>query len=97
MMDDAEARRWLTSTLNGADALTDDLIREGARLLADMMDAARLVAKARKEAVVRAVARSRRCDALWEDFKRRHGLTVKRSQRSPKDTRGPGEPPRDRA
>ena len=83
-MDDAEARRWLASMFDGVDALTDELAREGARLLTDMMDAERLVAEARKEAVVPAVERSRRCDALWHDFKQQHGLTAK-----PKGTRGP--------
>jgi hypothetical protein len=32
MMDDGQARRWLASSFDGVDALTDDLVREGARL-----------------------------------------------------------------
>ena len=38
-MDDAQARRWLTSLFDGAAALTVEQIREGARLCADVMDA----------------------------------------------------------
>ena len=34
-MDDAQARRWLASSFDGTDALTDDLVREAARLLGD--------------------------------------------------------------
>lgn len=77
-MDDAEARRWLASMFDGADALTDDLAREAARLLTDAMDSNRLVGDARKpDDSIRAVHWSKRCNALWDDFKRRHGLTVR--------------------
>jgi hypothetical protein len=90
-MDDAEARRWLALSFDGTDALADDLIREGARLLAEAMDAQRLLAEAKQDETIRAVERSQRCGALWDDFKQRHGLTVKPPLRSPKGTRGPGE------
>lgn len=91
-MDDAEARRWLASSFDGVDALTDELVREAARLLGDKMDAQRLIAEVRKNALIPpAVERSQECGALWDDFVRRHGLTVKPPPRSPKGTRRPGD------
>jgi hypothetical protein len=92
MRDDPERRRWLASSFDGVDALTDDLVREAARLLTDAMDSNRLVGEARKDAVIPAVEHCRRCNALWDDFGRQHGLTVKPPLRSPKGTRRPGEP-----
>lgn len=84
-MDDAQARRWLASLFDRTDVLTDDLVREGARLCADAMDAARLLAEAKQgEATTVALERSRECGARWDDFKRRHALTVKPPLRSPK-------------
>jgi hypothetical protein len=91
-MDDAQARRWLASFHDGVDALTDELVREAARLLGDKMDAQRLIAEVRKDALILAVERSQECGALWDDFVRRHGLTVKPPPRSPKGTHRPGEP-----
>ncbi len=59
MMDDGEARRWLASLFDGTDALTADLVREGARLCADAMDAAQLLAGAKQgEATTVALERS---------------------------------------
>ena len=74
-MDDAEARRWLAQLLNGVDALTDDLVLEGARLLADAMDSNRLVGEAKPESLSNAVDRSRERNAYWDEFKLRHALT----------------------
>lgn len=76
-MDDAEARRWLASLGTNTDTLTDDLVREAARLLADVMDAGTAIAKAPRDAVIDAVERSRRAGALWDDFKRRHPVAFK--------------------
>ena len=44
-MDDAEARRWLALSLDGTEALNDDLIGEGAQLCADAMNAGRQLAE----------------------------------------------------
>ncbi len=93
-MDDAHARRWLASLFDGTDALTDEQVREGARLCADELDTSRLLAHAKQGEETRAaLERSRECRARWDDFKQRHALTVKPSLRRPKGTRGPGEPP----
>lgn len=76
-MDDAEARRWLASLGIATDALTDDLVREAARLLADVMDAGTAIAKAPRDDVLNAVERSRRAGALWEEFQRQHADAFK--------------------
>jgi hypothetical protein len=45
---DAQARRWLALSLDGTDALSDDLIGEGAQLCADAMNARRQLAEAKR-------------------------------------------------
>ena len=78
-MDDAQARRWLTSLFDGAAALSDEQIREGARLYADMMDAQRRLAEAKQDDMSAAQERLEECRPLWDDFIQVHGLTAKRS------------------
>jgi hypothetical protein len=78
-MDDAQARRFLTPLFDGAAALSDEQIREGARLYADMMDAQRRLAEAKPEDMRAAQERLEECRPLWDDFIQVHGLTVKRS------------------
>jgi hypothetical protein len=79
-MDDAQARRWLTSLFDGAAALTDEQIREGARLCASTMDAQRRLAEAKQGEDTRAAQeRLEQCRPLWDDFIQVHGLTAKRS------------------
>ena len=78
-MDDAQARRFLTPLFDGAAALSDEQIREGARLYADMMDAQRRLAEAKQEDMRAAQERLEECRPLWDDFIQVHGLTVKRS------------------
>ncbi len=71
------ARRWLASWFDG-DALTDDLIREAARLLADAQAAQHAESKVPLKSIVPALERSERCKARWDDFKRRHGITARK-------------------
>jgi hypothetical protein len=79
-MDDAQARRWLTSLYDGAGALTDEQIREGARLCANIMDAQRRLAEAKQgEDATAAQVRLEECKPPWDDFIQVHGLTVKRN------------------
>jgi hypothetical protein len=79
-MDDAQARRWLTSLFDGAAALTVEQIREGARLCANMMDAQRRLAEAKQGEDTRAAQqRLEECRLPWDDFIQAHGLTAKRS------------------
>jgi hypothetical protein len=79
-MDDAQARRWLTSLFDGAAALTDEQIREGARLCANAMDAQQRLAEAKQgEDKAAAPKRLQECSLLWDDFIQVHGLTAKRS------------------
>jgi hypothetical protein len=78
-MDDAQARRFLTPLFDGAAALSDEQIREGARLYADMMDAQRRLAEAKQEDMRAAQERLEECRPLWDDFIQVHGLTVTRS------------------
>jgi hypothetical protein len=79
-MDDAQARRFLTPLFDGAAALTDEQLREGARLYADMMDAQRRLAEARQGEDTRvAQERLEECRPHWDDFIQVHGLTAKRS------------------
>jgi hypothetical protein len=79
-MDDAQARRWLTSLFDGAAALTVEQIREGARRYANMLDAQRRLAEAKQGEDTR-VAQERldECRPLWDDFIQVHGLTAKPS------------------
>jgi hypothetical protein len=75
-MDDAQARRWLALSLDGTDALNDDLIGEAAQLCADAMNARRQLAEAKRgEGTADALRWLRKCGAEWNDFKQRHGLT----------------------
>jgi hypothetical protein len=79
-MDDAQARRWLTSLFDGAAALSDEQIREGARLCADTMDAQQRLAESKQgEDKAAALKRLQECRPLWDDFIQVHGLTAKRS------------------
>lgn len=75
-MDDPQARRWLALSLDGTDALSDDLIGEGAQLCGDAMNAKRQLAEAKRgEGTADALRWLRKCGAKWNDFKQRHGLT----------------------
>jgi hypothetical protein len=78
-MDDAQARRFLTPLFDGAAALSDEQVREGARLYADMVDAQRRLAEAKQEDMRAAQERLEECRPLWDDFIQVHGLTVMRS------------------
>ena len=75
-MDDAQARRWLAVSLDGTDALNDDLIGEGAQLCADTMNARRQLAEAgRGKGTADALRWLRKCGAEWNYFKQQHRLT----------------------
>jgi hypothetical protein len=76
-MDDAQARRWIASFYD-VSALTDDLVLEAARLLSDCQRAQYLVSKARVREITQPMKQQARCDARWDDFKRRHGLVHKK-------------------
>lgn len=69
-----QARRWLASVFDGIDALSDDLVREAARLRADAQDAQNALSKVPLKQITEPMERQRRCDARWEEFKRQHGL-----------------------
>jgi hypothetical protein len=79
-----QARRWLASVYDGVDALTDDQVREGARLRADAQDAQHVAGNIPLREVTPALEQQRRCDARWADFRRRHGLMGKPPPRGPK-------------
>lgn len=74
-MDDAQARRWLALSLDGTDALSDDLIGEGAQLCAEAMNARRQLAEANRGGTMDAQRWLRKCKAEWDDFRQQHGLT----------------------
>jgi hypothetical protein len=75
-MDDAQARRWLALSLDGTDALSDDLIGEGAQLCADAMNARRQLAEAKRgEGTADALRWLRKCGAQWNYFNQQHRLT----------------------
>jgi hypothetical protein len=79
-MDDAQARRFLTPLYDGAAALSDEQIREGARRCADMMDAQRRLTEVKQGEDTRAARqRLEQCRPFWDDFIQVHGLTAKRS------------------
>lgn len=67
--DDGRCRRWLARSSGfDVDAMTDDQVREGALLLADVMDASCEVAETKKENIVRAVEWLQQCEARLTHF-----------------------------
>jgi hypothetical protein len=75
-MHDALARRWLALSLDGTDALSDDLIGEGAQLCAAAMNARRRLSEAKRgEGTANALRWLRKRGAQWNYFKQQHGLT----------------------
>ena len=79
-----QARRWLAAVYNGVEALTDEQVREGARLRADAQDAQNAASKVPLKQIAEPMKHQERCEARWRDFARRHGLTGKPPPRGPK-------------
>jgi hypothetical protein len=83
-VDDAQARRWLALSLDGTDALSDDLIEEGAQLCAVATNARRQLAEAKRgEGTTAALKWLRKCGAEWNDFKQQHRLTPLPKEKAP--------------